>query len=310
MNKKEKYRKQQEEKKIRLNGKYRELMDSIITDPEEIERFVKIATGGFHQYSFRNMVLAWIQCPNVSLMASYNDWVKRGRQVMRGQKALSLLAPNTYRKKVEREDGEIDEEFGVAGFRLINKTFDASQTGVPKVISIPTGRTFEVLDPLDRTGLDFGTELYINGPENLHFEDFVKDTNVKVNIKKTLGGASGQTGGQDIDVVEKENESAMITTLFHEEMHIDLGHLKKDCELSREVKEVTAEAGAYLVSTFFGIENNKAKYYIGNWGGNKELLKDRGAEVMRVAEKVIKRHLKTVIVAQHGVEPKGVESHA
>lgn len=299
-------KKQKEELKIELNNKYESLCDNIVTDPEEIEKFVKIFTGGFHQHSIRNMILAWLQCPQVSLMAGYNAWQKRGRQVIKGQKAIRIYAPNTRKRRNENTD---EEEYYLSGFRLA-ATFDVSQTGVPKTISTPDGRTFDVIDPMDMQGVEVGAAEYISGPNTLHFEDFVKDTNLPVNVKANMETSNGNTGGNDINIAERKNDAAMITTLFHEEMHNDLGHTKDDCKISREVKEVTAEAGAYLVSTFFGIENNKSAYYIGNWGGNKELLIGRGAEVMRAAEKIIKRHLETVTIAISGVEPAGVESHA
>jgi len=295
-------KKQKEELKIELNNRYESLCDDIVTDPTEIEKFVKIFTGGFHQHSIRNMILAWLQCPQVSLMAGYNAWQKRGRQVIKGQKAIRIYAPNTRKRRNENTD---EDEYYLSGFRL-TATFDVSQTGVEKIISTPDGRTFDVIDPMDMKGVEVGAEEYINGLNTLHFEDFVKDTKLPVNIKKNMGTSNGNTDGNDINIAERSNEVAMICTLFHEEMHNELPDYAQT-----EIKEVTAEAGAYLVSTFFGIENNKSRYYIGNWGGNKELLKGVGKEVMSAAEKIIKRHLKTVTVAVHRVEPVsiGVESH-
>jgi hypothetical protein len=293
-----------EKLKIELNKKYEILCDTIITDPVEIEKFTKIFSGGFHNHSIRNMILAWMQCPEVSLLAGYKAWQDRGRNVMRGQKAIKIFAPNT-RKKENEKTGE--DEYYISGFRLAN-TFDVSQTGVPKIISLPNGRTFQVLDPLDNTGLNIGAEGYIKNPKNLYFKDFVEDSLVKVNIKTNLGGANGNTDGNNINIARRENEAAMICTLFHEEAHILLGHTEENDSTIREIKEVTAEAGAYLASTFFGIENNKSRYYIANWGGDKELLKGLGKEVIRAAEKIIKRHIETVTIAEHRVEPVGIEA--
>ena len=39
---------------------------------------------------------------------------------------------------------------------------------------------------------------------------------------------------------------------------------------------------------FLGIENNKSRLYIGNWGGNKEELQGRGKKIIAVAESIIK----------------------
>jgi len=280
-------KKQTEELKIKLIKEYDTLSDNLITNPYDLTRFVKLFTGGYHQYSMRNIILAWLQCPEMSLLAGYQDWQKKGRNVMKGQTGLRIFAPNTY-KKVDDKTG--DEEYGISGFRLA-ATFDVSQTGVAKTISTPDGKTFNILDPLDSTGLERGAEEYIQNPKNLKFKDFVENTIVPVNVKKGLGGAMGSTGGADINVVKKENEAAMLNTLFHEEMHIQLGHTNKDNHTAKEVEEVTAEAGAYLISTFFGIENTKSAYYIGHWKGDKQMLRGYGKQVIAAAEKVIKMHL-------------------
>ena len=156
-------KKQTEELKIKLIKEYDTLSDNLITNPDDLTRFVKLFTGGYHQYSMRNIILAWLQCPEMSLLAGYQDWQKKGRNVMKGQTGLRIFAPNTY-KKVDDKTG--DEEYGISGFRLA-ATFDVSQTGVAKTISTPDGKTFNILDPLDSTGLERGAEEYIQNPKNL-----------------------------------------------------------------------------------------------------------------------------------------------
>lgn len=285
MNKKEK-----EELAKFLVGEYDKFCDEFLVSPEDLERFAKVYYNGWREYSFRNTIMAWIQCPEVSLMGGYRKWQSKGRQVMKGTKSIRIFAPNTRKVKKEVE-GEEEELIFVTGFRLIS-VFDVSQTGVPKMATIPTGRSFDYLCPYpyDLTGVDVGAEEYITGKNNLKFEDFSKTSNLPVKIRTNLGFSNAQTGGVDIEVAKKKNELAMINSLFHEEIHVDMDH-PGNKEISREVKEVCAEAGAYLVSTFFGIENTKAQFYIAGWGGDKEKLKGLGKDVIRSAERVIKLHL-------------------
>jgi hypothetical protein len=49
------------------------LADSVCQDPEQLENFVKMWDGslGMHDYSFNNLILAWLQYSKVSMMAGY-----------------------------------------------------------------------------------------------------------------------------------------------------------------------------------------------------------------------------------------------
>ena len=52
------------------------LADSVCQDPEQLENFVKMWDGslGMHDYSFNNLILAWLQYSKVSMMAGYKKW--------------------------------------------------------------------------------------------------------------------------------------------------------------------------------------------------------------------------------------------
>ena len=43
-----------------------------------------------------------------------------------------------------------------------------------------------------------------------------------------------------------------------------------------------------LCLVFLGLENNKSRLYVGNWGGNKEELKGEERRYISVAEAIIK----------------------
>src|SRR6476619_1521093 len=58
-----------------------------------------------HSYSFRNLILIFVQRPEASQVAGYNTWQSLGRQVRRGEKAIRVLAPVTRRAPVVDGDG-------------------------------------------------------------------------------------------------------------------------------------------------------------------------------------------------------------
>jgi hypothetical protein len=158
------------------------------------------------------------------------------------------------------------------GFRLV-PVFDVKQTNG---------------DPLDKIG---HSRLI---PESEYkFEDFQKTTPYPVKIED-CGDSNGQTDGKEIRITPKSNETSMIATLFHEEAHIEFNHVGSD--IPRNIREITAEAVSYIVCTFFGIKNEKSKFYIGNWEQNKDELIGYGWEVVKVAEKIINRHKSAVMI--------------
>ena len=72
----------------------------------------------------------------------------------------------------------------------------------------------------------------------------------------------------------------MCVTALHEWAHIALGHCESSSTLfeseDKSVKEIEAESVCFIISSVLGIENDKSRLYIGNWGGKKEELQGRG----------------------------------
>ena len=85
----------------------------------------------FYRYSFNNSFLIYIQCPEATYVAGYRKWQQLGRQVRKGEKAISILAPII--KKVE-EEGK--EEKRPVGFRTAS-VFDLSQTDGDELPELP-----------------------------------------------------------------------------------------------------------------------------------------------------------------------------
>ncbi len=80
----------------------------------------------FYRYSWHNCMLIGMQRPSATQVAGYRQWQKLGRQVRKGEKSIAIIAPCTYKREVERDDGETDTEAGVY-FRAVS-VFDIAQT--------------------------------------------------------------------------------------------------------------------------------------------------------------------------------------
>lgn len=64
----------------------------LIRNSEDYKRWLNFYDG-FHQYSFNNTMLIYMQNPSASLCAGFNTWKNKKRYVKAGEKGLKILAP-------------------------------------------------------------------------------------------------------------------------------------------------------------------------------------------------------------------------
>ena len=55
------------------------------------------------------------------------------------------------------------------------------------------------------------------------------------------------------------------------------------------MRELEAEATAYLVCSCLGIDNQGAKSYIGHWKGSKEKIDKSAMKILGTAEKILRK---------------------
>ena len=79
------------------------IMQSLESGVEELftsnryQEFLK-TMAKFHNYSFNNTMLIAMQRPDATLVTSYKNWQSMGRQVMKGEKGITIIAPAPYKK--------------------------------------------------------------------------------------------------------------------------------------------------------------------------------------------------------------------
>ena len=59
---------------------------------ENYINFIKFM-GNFHEYSLNNLILIFSQYPNASRVAGFKTWEKLGFKILKGSKAIKILAP-------------------------------------------------------------------------------------------------------------------------------------------------------------------------------------------------------------------------
>lgn len=241
---------------------------------EALSAYLKFL-GRFWHYSALNCLLLQTQRPNAIHFASYAKWQELGRQVRRGERGLAIMAPVTYRRKVGRDEpeGETEENRGVVtGFRTVH-VFAEDQTDGPDLPTIGrvTGNPGEKLQVL---------------------RDLVAERGIELAYSDDLGGARGASYGGRVELIPGMEPAEEFATLVHEVAHELLHRDERRVQTTVQVREVEAEAVAFVVTTAVGLTNGTASAdYLGLYGGDAKLLAQSLSHIQRVAAEILDRLL-------------------
>jgi antirestriction protein ArdC len=225
----------------------------------------------FHRYSFNNCLLIAIQKPHATFVAGFQRWKELGRFVRKGEKGIMILAPLIKRSKADEEVlPERDEESSsrVFGFR-VTFVFDVSQTegeGCPE-FSVITGDPGELVNVL---------------------KDLVVSCQIELRYEESLGGAEGVSEGGKIAILRGLTAAQEFAVLVHELAHELLHRTERRKETTRTIRELEAEAVAYVVCRAAGLDGlARSSDYIQLYSGDKELLLASLSHIQRVASQII-----------------------
>lgn len=256
------------------------IMQSLESGVEELftsnryQEFLK-TMAKFHNYSFNNTMLIAMQRPDATLVTSYKNWQSMGRQVMKGEKGITIIAPAPYKKMKEKE--VLDE----------NQRPIMGTDGKPKTeqveVTVPHFKAVTVFDIAQTSGEPIQTlapELLTVAVQD--FDSFMqaiqKISPVPIRFDEIDGNANGYYHNADKEIVIKKglSESQTLKTAIHETVHAKL-HDKEimeslGVEKDRLTKEVEAESVAYCVCSSFGLDTSDYSFpYIAGWSSSREM---------------------------------------
>ena len=256
------------------------IMQSLESGVEELftsnryQEFLK-TMAKFHNYSFNNTMLIAMQRPDATLVTSYKNWQSMGRQVMKGEKGITIIAPAPYKKMKEKE--VLDE----------NQRPIMGTDGKPKTeqveVTVPHFKAVTVFDIAQTSGEPIQTlapELLTAAVQN--FDSFMqaiqKISPVPIRFDEIDGNANGYYHNADKEIVIKKglSESQTLKTAIHETAHAKL-HDREimeslGVEKDRLTKEVEAESVAYCVCSSFGLDTSDYSFpYIAGWSSSREI---------------------------------------
>ena len=248
-------------------------------DSERYKEYLRVMSK-FHNYSFNNTLLIAMQKPDASLIAGFSAWKNNfGRNVMKGQKGIKILAPSPF--KIKKEMEKIDPQTGKA---FIGK--DGKPVTEEKEITIPAFKVVSVFDVSQTEGREIpniAVNMLTGDVE--HYKDVFaaleKTSPVPVGFEKIEGGAHGYYHLEDKRIALDEGMSELQTlkTLIHEIAHaklhdIDLNAPLEDLENrpDRRTREVQAESIAYTVCQHYGLDTSDYSFgYVAGWSAGREL---------------------------------------
>ena len=189
-------------------------------------------------------------------MGGFHTWLKCGRYVRRGEKGIAILAPMFFKDKRQTADGN-DSESTPLWFKVVY-VFDISQTDGAPLPELPTKSVGERGEDMLKRLLRFAESRGIS---------------VRFVEKCKLNGAAGTSRGMEIEIRTSETDvTTQAATLAHEIAH-SLLHFMADGkrittrdgkEIDKQQRELEAEATAYVVGAYFGIQS-PSEFYLATY---------------------------------------------
>ena len=265
--------------------KLKEITDRLeqgITELFESERYKEYlrVMSKFHNYSFNNTLLIAMQKPDASLVAGFSAWKNNfGRNVMKGQKGIKIIAPSPY--KVKQEMKKIDPHTQQP---IIGK--DGKPVTEEKEITIPAYKVVSVFDVSQTEGKelpDIAVDELTGDVERYRdfFAALEKTSPVPIGFEQIPGSSHGYYHLEDkrIAIQEGMSELQTLKTAIHEIAHaklhdIDLNAPENEQQphIDRRTREVEAESVAYTVCQHYGLDTSDYSFgYVAGWSSGREL---------------------------------------
>lgn len=247
---------------------------------EKYGEYLKTMTK-FHRYSFNNTLLIAMQRPEATLVTGYRNWQSMGRQVKKGEKGITILAPAP--KKQKKAQALYDQNQMPVLDEQGNQKYEEVEVVIPRFkattvfdIDQTEGEPIQTIAPEELTEAVQDFDLFMQAITDI--------SPVPIRFDEIEGSSKGYYDNANKEIVIREgmSESQTIKTAIHECGHAMLhdrdlmlaSGIKKD----RETKEVEAESVAYSVCSAFQIETSDYSFpYIAGWSSGRDMKELRSS---------------------------------
>ena len=241
---------------------------------ERYQEYLKTMSK-FHNYSFNNTLLIAMQRPDATLVTGYRNWQSMGRQVKKGEKGITIIAPAPIKRKKEQTVLDQDQK-PVIGPDGKPKTEEVE-------ITLPCFKAITVFDIEQTTGEPIQTlapEILTAAVEDfdLFLQAIREISPVPIRFDAIEGSANGYYHNLNKEIVIKKDmsQSQTLKTAIHETAYARLHDREimesQGIEKDRLTKEVEAESVAYCVCSAFELDTSEYSFpYIAGWSSGKEM---------------------------------------
>jgi hypothetical protein len=254
-----------------------EKLDKKIESVQSSEEFQSILEtfSKFHSYSYHNSLLILTQKPEASFVAGFKQWQQKfNRYVKKGENGIAILAPFSYKKRIEKTSNDSEKAKDSDEENYVKKTyfkpvyvFDVSQT---------EGADLPEID----TSLDNKHQYLLNPILSL-----VNEKGVKLKFESLKNGLDGYSKGGEIVINKALNPTEKAAVIIHELAHEILHSREERAVLTKEVKELEAEAVSFVVMDHYNLEI-KSDQYLALYKESYD-LKDSLKRISKLATSII-----------------------
>lgn len=229
----------------------------------------------FHRYSFNNTLLIAMQRPEATLVTGYRNWQSMGRQVKKGEKGITILAPAPKKQKkaqalYDQNQMPVLDEHGNQKYEEVEVVIPRFKATTVFDIDQTEGDSIQTIAPEELTAAVEDFDLFM--------EAITAISPVPIRFDEIEGSAKGYYDNANKEIVIQigMSDSQTIKTAIHECGHAKLhdrdlmkaAGVQKD----RETKEVEAESVAYSVCSAFQIETSDYSFpYIAGWSSGRDM---------------------------------------
>lgn len=270
-----------EKRKEEMDNLVKKLEEGILTcfESDSYKELLKFMSK-MPKYSANNCLLIHLQTGGkATYVCGYMTWKNQfGRQVNKGEKAIRIMAPAPYKRKIKNV--MIDPNTGLAAVDQ-----DGNKLMEEREITIQAFKPASVFDVSQTTGPPLPEIVKDISGDVERFDDFMEAMRevspVPIFFEK-MEGKDGYYSIKDKDIHLRSDMSQVqtVAAAIHETAHaklhdLDLDHLEESLKARNKdnrTMEVEAESIAYVVSQHFGIDTGDNSFgYIVSWSKNKEL---------------------------------------
>ena len=196
----------------------------------------------FHKYSVNNTMLIFMQKPDATLCAGFNKWRDQfGRNVMKGEKGIKIIAPTPFKRKVEETKLDPDTRLPVldADGRVVTEE---------KEVKIPMYKVVSVFDVAQTQGKALPTlaaDLAGNVQNyDVFMEALRRSAPVPIAVAAIAPSMDGYFNSEEQRIVIREGMSEVqtVSAAVHEIAHSKL-HNKELPEATEQWKLVMISEG-------------------------------------------------------------------